>query len=500
MIKTKCTLRHTQRNVADALILPFYRTGRSKPAAAHSIKTFSKCSEEPIKLGDFDGKMGEVFLTYPKNQQKEKRILLLGLGDQKKISTESLRRTYAKLAQYCHHHKIKKINLVVPELAKVVQEDLIQGVSEGLFLSNYIFEHLKSCASEKTVLISQCGFIGLDAKEHKLIQKWKSLSEGVNLARDLVNDNADNINAEALSKAAQKLSKQFTKIKTVVLDKKKLEKEKLKLILTVNRGAHIDPALIVLNYQGGAKGEKPTAIVGKGISYDSGGIQLKPRAGGIRHMKCDMSGAAAVLGILYAAAKLDLPLNIVGLIPACENSIGPESYKPGDVYESYLGKTVEIISTDAEGRLILADALAYAKDNFNPRRMIDLATLTGGVIAAIGDRFTGVLSNDPILVGQLEAASEKSGENVWELPLHEDYKEALKSNIADLRNSAGAPGYPSAIVAGLFLQEFVQSTSWAHLDIAGAAYLSKPRHYHQTKATGVGVRLVIAFLEDLLES
>ncbi|MCH9632595.1 MAG: putative cytosol aminopeptidase [Chlamydiae bacterium] len=499
MMKTKCILKHTQRDVADALVLPFYRTAKSRPVAACSIKSLVKWAQEPIKHGDFGAAGGEVFITYP-TRQKEKRMILLGLGDQKKISTEILRRVYAKLAQYCHLHKIKKINLITPELSKVSEENIAQGISEGLFLSNYVFEHLKSAASKKTVLLTQCSFIGLDTQKNKLIRKWKTLSEGVNLARDLVNGNADDVNAEALSAAAHKLGKQFKKIKTVVLDKESLEKENLNLILTVNRGAHIDPALIVLNYQGGSKSEKPTAILGKGISYDTGGIQLKPRSGRIKNMKSDMSGAAAVLGILYAAAKLDLPLNIVGLIPACENSISSESYKPGDVYESYLGKTVEIISTDAEGRLLLADALAYAKNTFNPKRMIDLATLTGGVIAALGDRFTGVMGNNPHLVNQLKHAGEKSGEKVWELPLHEDYKEALKSNIADLRNSFVGPGYPSAIVAGLFLQEFVQSTPWAHLDIAGTAYLSKPQQYHKTKATGVGVRLVIAFLEELLES
>lgn len=499
-MKTKCTLKYTQRAFADALILPFYNKAKKGVNPAFSAKNFEKWAEEPVKLGDFQGRMGEIFLTYPKSSAKEKRIVLLGLGDLSQLSTEELRRAYAKLVQFCHEHRMEKINLMIPQLPKLKETSIVQGVAEGLFLSNYVFEHLKGPEFKKTTLLSHCTFLGLQGEKNKLFDKWKILSEGVCLARDLVNDNADHINASALTSEAEKLSKQFKKIKTTVLDKQRLEKENLNLILAVNRGAHVDPALIILNYQGANKKDKPTVVIGKGISYDTGGIQLKPRSGNIVHMKCDMSGAATVLGVLYAAAKLDLPLNLVGVIPACENSISAESYKPGDVYQSYLGKTVEIISTDAEGRLILADALAYAEHHFNPRQMIDLATLTGGVIAALGDRFTGLMSNDEKLTAQLKLASTKSGESAWELPLHADYKEAIRSNIADLRNTSPTPGYPSAIVAGLFLQEFVQSTPWAHLDIAGTAYLSKPREYHKTKATGVGVRLVIAFLEDLLES
>ncbi len=499
-MKTKCVFKHTQRTQADALVLPFYYKGKTGVSPAFSVKTFEKWTEEPVALGDFQAKVGEVFLTYPKGACKEKRIVMLGLGDLAQITTEGLRRAYAKFVQFCHEHRVETINVMMPELAKLEESSIVQGIAEGLFLSNYVFEHLKGASFKKTALLSQCNFLGLRDEKSKLLDKWKILSEGVCLARDLINDNADQINASALGLEAEKLSKQFKKITTTILNKERLEKEKLNLILAVNRGAHIDPALIILNYQGTHKKDKPVVVVGKGISYDTGGLQLKPRSGNIIHMKCDMSGAATVLGVLYAAAKLDLPLNIVGVIPACENSISAESYKPGDVYQSYLGKTVEIISTDAEGRLILADALAYAENKFNPGQMIDLATLTGGVVAALGDRFTGLMSNDEKLVTQFKLASKRSGESTWELPLHEDYKEAIRSNIADLRNTSPTPDYPSAIVAGLFLKEFVQSTPWAHLDIAGTAYLGKPRDYHKTKATGVGVRLVIAFLEDLLES
>lgn len=496
-MKINCVLKLSERAYADALILPYLQKEKGDVFPAFIEKSFSKWTSDPLKLKDFEGRLGEIFLVYPKSA-KEKRIIMLGLGEE--LSTESLRRAYAKLTSYCHAHLIKKINLLVPKISKFPEDALIQGISEGLFLTNYVFENLKGASSKKTSLLTHASFLSLSTQKKKKIDKWKSLSEGVCLARDLVNDNADAINAKTLEKVAKKLEKDFTKIKTVILDKKKLEKENLKLMLAVNRGARVDPSLIILNYQGNPGEKEAATIVGKGITYDTGGIQLKPSNGSIINMKCDMSGAAAVLGTLYAAAKLDLALNLVGIIPACENAIGPESYKPGDVYESYLGKTVEIISTDAEGRLVLADALAYAQDHFQSEHLIDLATLTGGVVAALGNKLTGLMTNNPQMARKIMVASEKSGENIWELPLYSEYKECLKSSVADLQNTSRTPGYPSAIVAGLFLQEFVKNTSWAHLDIAGTAYLSDPKYYHKTKATGVGVRLVIAFLEELLES
>lgn len=498
-MKVNCFLKPSQRTLSDALVLPYCHTAKGQAKACFDEKSFLKWGEPAVKLKDFCGSLGEVFVLYPKTS-KEKRVLLLGLGDLQNLSVESLRRAYAKLIEFCHNQSIKKISFMTPTFTQLSPEDLLQGVLEGIFLTNYVFENLKGKDAKKTTLVQNATLLGVDPKRKKEVKKWQDLSEGVCLARDLVNGNADDVNSKKLGEVAQKLSKDFPKIKTTILDKKRLEKEKLKLMLAVNRGATVDPSLIIMQYEGNPNQKKSTAIIGKGITYDTGGIQLKPSGGSLIHMKCDMSGAAAVLGILYAAAKLDLPLNIVGVIPACENAIGPDSYKPGDVYESYLGKTVEIISTDAEGRLALADAIAYTQDHFQTDHLIDLATLTGGVIAALGNKMTGMMTNHPKMSEKMLIASEKSGEKVWELPLYDEYKSCLKSQVADIKNATRSPGYPSAIVAGLFLKEFVKTTSWAHLDIAGTAYLDQPNHYHKTKATGVGVRLVIAFLEELLES
>ncbi|MCB1135296.1 MAG: leucyl aminopeptidase, partial [Chlamydiia bacterium] len=254
-----------------------------------------------------------------------------------------------------------------------------------------------------------------------------------------------------------------------------------------------EPAFIIMQHKGDPRSKDHTVIVGKGVTYDTGGLNLKP-TGSMEDMKCDMSGAAVAFGTLYAAAKLGLKKNLSVVVAATENSIGSRSYKPGDVYSSYLGKTVEIGNTDAEGRLTLADALAYANKNLHPTRMIDLATLTGAMLIALGEEASGLMSNDDTLAEQLKQAGERTFERVWRLPLFDEYKDQLKSEIADISNIGGR--HAGSITAGIFLKEFVGDTPWAHLDIAGTAYLSKARRYHPKNGTGIGVRLLIDYLEN----
>jgi len=242
------------------------------------------------------------------------------------------------------------------------------------------------------------------------------------------------------------------------------------LLLAVNRGSSQDPAFIILRYQGDRKLKEHTVFLGKGITFDTGGLNIK-QTGQMETMKCDMAGAAAVLGLFRAVAGLGMRVNITGVIASTENAIGPLSYKPGDVYTSHSGKTVEIVNTDAEGRLILADALSYATQHLHPTAMIDLATLTGSVVIALGEEVTGLFSNHRKLAKKLSDAGLVSGERLWELPTYPEYKEQLRSSIADLKNSGGRKA--GWITAALFLQEFVGDVPWAHLDIAGTAYLSE---------------------------
>jgi leucyl aminopeptidase len=283
-------------------------------------------------------------------------------------------------------------------------------------------------------------------------------------------------------------------VKATVFDKKRIQKEKMGLLLAVNQGSSIDPAFIILEYKGNPKSKDHTVVVGKGVTYDTGGLNLKP-TGSMETMKCDMSGAACALGTIHAAASLGLKVNLTAVIPSTDNSIDSKSYKPGDVYSSYLGKTVEIGNTDAEGRLILADALAYASKNLKPTRMINFATLTGACVIALGEETSGLMSNNDPLAESISRAGNETFERAWRLPLFEEYKSQLDSDIADISNTGGREA--GTITAALFLQEFVGNTPWAHLDIAGTAYLKKSRRYHPKNGTGVGVRLMIQLLENL---
>jgi leucyl aminopeptidase len=265
-------------------------------------------------------------------------------------------------------------------------------------------------------------------------------------------------------------------------------------LLYVGKGSGEPPCFIIMEYWGGTKGQKPVVIIGKGITFDSGGISLKPREG-MDMMKDDMAGAAAVIGTMQAVAALGLPVNLVGFAPAAENMPDGKAYKPGDVVVTMSGKTVEINNTDAEGRMVLCDALHYAQ-RYRPKCIIDLATLTGACMVALGTQASGMMGSDKSLMKALIKAGEVTGERLWELPLWESYGEAMKSDIADMKNSGGPHG--GAITAGWFLKQFVGETRWAHLDIAGTAWEEKGRHYLPKGATGVGVRLLVEYLRGVV--
>lgn len=482
-----------QRKDADVIFLPFWQEKKHAQFAAHSDKEFATSIAAAIELGDFHGKEGETLLVYPSRVKQEKRILLLGLGPKKQHTLESIRLAYAAAVKLCRQKKMRSANVLLPDLEEPL---LVQAVSEGLLLANYAFDNLKgsSAKEEGTSVLTRVCLIRVDKKSAEICKKTLQIVSAVNMTRDLVNGNADDVTPQELSRFALDLQKEFSSIKTTVLGKKEIEREKMGLLLAVNRGSNLDPALIILEYRGAPDSKERTAIVGKGITYDTGGLNIKP-TGSMETMKCDMAGAAAVLGTLRAAAAIGLKANLIGVIPSTENAIGSRAYKPGDVYRSFSGKTVEISNTDAEGRLVLADALSYLQEKLAPTRIIDLATLTGGIVVALGEEVTGLFANSDALAKSLIKAGEKSGERTWRMPLFAEYREHLKSSIADIKNSAGK--WASPITAAVFLKEFIkEGTPWAHLDIAGTAFLGAPKGYNTTHATGVGVRLLIEFLEN----
>lgn len=482
------------RQKADLLVLPL-AIEKGKVKWPSDLKKLSEQFHAPVTTGDFHGKEGETVLLYPENH-KESRVLLLGLGELESITTESLRRSFSSAAKAAIKLGASSINVYVPELLHLSDEQLFRGVSEGIFLTNYRFHSLKGEKTKKEAkkMIEHVGFISRSKKAKAIVEKCLIICQGVHEARDMVNGNADDVNPQFLAEWTKKLAKGNSHIKVSVFDKKRLEKEGFGLILAVGRASAHEPCLIVAEYQGNPKSKDKTLLVGKGVTYDTGGLNLKP-TGSMETMKCDMGGAASVLATLDVASRLKLKVNLVVIVPATENSIASESYKPGDVYKSYLGKTVEIGNTDAEGRLILADALAYGVEHYKPSRIINLATLTGAIEVALGNECSGLFSNNDALADALIRAGSETYERVWRMPLHDEYKEQLKSEIADMKNHGGRAG--GAITAAQFLHEFVGKTPWAHLDIAGTAYINEPKRYHPRFGTGIGVRLLVDLLESL---
>ncbi len=482
-----------QRKRADLIVLPFWQ-GKQKAEAATKDHALKSLYSIPIETQDFKGKESELLIIYDQ-KLPEKRMALLGLGEPSKITPEKLRRAYAVLAKACLQKKFKEINLQIPSIPSLGEEGLVRGIAEGLLLANYAYTLLKHDTNKENpvVLLQKATWISEDKKLLSLAEKYRSISQSVYLARDLVNGNADDVTPQYLAQIAKDFAKKLSHVKATVLGKKELEKEKMGLLLAVNRGSLHDPVMIILQYRGNPKSKDHTVIVGKGITYDTGGLNLK--MSGMDTMKCDMAGAAIALCTIQAASSLGLPINVTAVVPATENCIGPKSYKQGDVYQGYSGKTVEIMNTDAEGRLILADALAYSVKNLKPSRIIDFATLTGAIEIALGAETSGLMSNNDVLADLLIRAGSDTYERVWRMPLYEEYKDQLKSDVADIKSTGGRPA--SSITAAMFLQEFVGQTPWAHLDIAGTAFLADGRRYHPKHGTGIGVRLMIDFLEHL---
>jgi len=460
-------------------VLPFWE-GLAEAADPGRLK---ELIADVLKSGDFTGKTGEGALCY----SPEGRLLLLGLGKPEKATVESLRRSYANAARVGQGKKVKSLQLLFPKIKGLQKDDVFRGICEGILLSNYTFTYAKD--TPPVVLLEELSFVGLEKTAS--LEEVEKIVGGVHFVRELVNGNADDKTPKMLAETAKNLESLYPKIKTTIFDKKKLEQEKMGLILAVNRASSLDPFLIQVAYKGNPKSKEHIVLVGKGITYDTGGLSLKP-TDNMLTMKSDMSGAATVLGAVQTAAALGLKVNVTAVAPVAENCIGSKSYKLGDVYRSYSGKTVEVNNTDAEGRLVLADALSFAAQNLKPTCMIDIASLTGSIVVALGDDIAGFFTQDEAISKDLMESSEKTGENLWRMPLCSDYKESLKSEIADLINTSGRDA--GSVKAALFLQEFVGTVPWVHIDFAGPCYVPKPKYYNTTHATGYGLRLLVDFL------
>lgn len=465
------------------------------------LKAFKKSSkpvlydlvEDSLEQLSFKGKLGDIEVV----PTKLGRVIVTGLGKEEKLTVETLRRAAHVALRTTSKMKIKAISAAVPDVS-LTEKETVRALSDGFRLSNYEFDQHKSEKDSKYNRVAEVKIHinKLNKELEKTLLYSKVSCDATNLTRDLQTEDGDVINSEYLAKFAQKLAKSH-KLKLKLLNRAKLKKEGLNLILGVGQGSRFEPHLIILEYNGDKRSKEKTAIVGKGITYDTGGLDIKVRW--MADMQMDMSGAAIVLATIKAAAELKLKKNIIAVAPVVENAVGQSAQKPGCIVKSYSGKTVEIGNTDAEGRLALADALAYVNKNYKPTRMIDLATLTGAVVVALGHNRAGAWSTDEEMMFKLKAAAETSGDLIWEMPLEDDYEEYLKSKKADTNNISSYRtfmGLAGSTTAALFLRKFVKDTPWAHIDIAGAGMFEKRRFYRPPNGTGFGVRLLLDYFNQ----
>jgi leucyl aminopeptidase len=456
------------------------------------------------ELGDFTGKAKTHALLYGNGKIAAERLMLVGLGERSKATLDTLRKAAATAANRAVELKVKQISLALhrPLAGSLDMAAMGRAMAEGVYYGSYRYDEYVS--------ESENGRLGsLDAR---IIEpapaQLKSLHQGMtagaivgrmqSYARTLANRPANVINPPALAKAARDLTRGLTTLRCTIYDERQLDAEKMGGILAVGSGSQSKPRLIILKYTPAKKSARrlPTvALVGKAVTFDSGGISIKP-AQDMDQMKLDKSGGIAVLAAMRAAAELELPLNLWGLVPAAENLPSGSSYRPGDIITTYSGKTVEILNTDAEGRMILCDALAFAAKQKSDIA-IDIATLTGACMVALGSFKAGVMTNDDELLKDLQKAADDSGESIWHLPSGDEYAEEMKSKIADLKNAGSRWG--GACTAAAFLRQFVGEMKWAHLDIAGMDVLTAPAAHAAAGATGFGVRLLITYLMNVIE-
>lgn len=491
------SLRHTRTDVAAVFVPENAGQFRTRTAQLNQITENQLAPFLDTK--DFRGKEGELIVIYPKNGLPCRRLIVVGLGVQKKLTLEKIRRAAAGAAKRARSYKIRSLAIemidyaAVKDILQCSYAETVQALAEGASLSLYTFDKYISKKEKKTKKI--ISLIIFDDDRRRIadgirgVEYASVLCDATFLARDLENAPANEIYPETLARFARRSARTYRYTATV-FDTKKIEHLGMGGLLAVNQGSSKPPRFIILEYGQKKKKTDTIVLVGKGITFDSGGISLK-QSTGMAEMKMDMSGAAAVIGTFEACARLKLNIHLVGLIPATENMPSGEALKPGDIIRHYNGTTTEVDNTDAEGRLILADALAYAS-TFKPNAIIDLATLTGACVIALGHQVTGMMGTNEELMTRLTSAGEKTYERVWRLPLFDEYEKHIKSDIADVKNTGGR--WAGAITAGWFLKKFVGSYPWVHLDIAGTAMIEEPLDYVPKGGSGVGVRLLIEML------
>ncbi|QUH19671.1 leucyl aminopeptidase [Alkaliphilus sp. B6464] len=485
--------------MTDAIIIGIYEGVKSLSSALHSIdEQLGGIISEMISNESFKGKEGETLLVHSLGKVPAKKILLLGLGQEENLKEDTIRRLVAKAVKEVEKVKAATVAIMPIGLDRNIAAEVVgQCIMEGAMLALYKFNKYKTTdKSGPEVGIKEVYILNEDVSTNERLERGigvgEKLANGTIIARDLVNEPSNVLTPTAMSNKAIEIANKHG-LEVSILEKEDMEKLGMGSFLGVTKGSEEPPKLIAIKYFGNKNNDEIIGLVGKGLTFDSGGISLKPGAG-MDEMKNDMGGGASVLGAMDVIGALKPKVNVIGIVGACENMPSGKAYKPGDILTSMDGKTIEVLNTDAEGRLVLIDCITYAIQQ-GATKLVDIATLTGACIVALGNITTALISNNDDFVKQVEKAAENAGERVWQLPSFPEYKELIKSDIADLKN-VGVRG-AGTITAGLFLGEFVGDRPWVHMDIAGTVMTSSDKGYNVKGATGVAVRTLYHLVKSM---
>ncbi|MEW6544574.1 MAG: leucyl aminopeptidase [Nitrospirota bacterium] len=504
-----------EREPAEVLVLGHYEDDRGLQGEAAAVdRALKGLLRDLLKSGEFEGKSCQTVVVHTQGRVPAKRVLLVGLGQKKEARLDTVRQALATVTKRVRQTGAK--SFTVPLLGRTTTKasavETAQAMVEGAVLGGYRFTEYRSDNHDEPRGLQRVTLV--PSKDEPLasvkegVRRGLASAEATMYVRDLCNHPSNVMTPSRIAAEARKIGAERG-VRVRVLERRDAERLGMGAFIGVARGSHEPPKFIVLEYQGQARGAgrgargpgeggnaRPIVLVGKTITFDTGGISLKP-AENMEQMKADMTGGAEVLATVRAAARLRLPLHLVGILPATENMPGGRAIKPGDILKTLSGKTVEVQNTDAEGRLILADGLAYAT-RYKPAAIVDVATLTGACVVALGQFAIGMFSNDERLKGRIQQAGARAGERVWEMPLWEEYFEQLRSDVADMRNIGGRGG--GMITAALFLSKFVGDCPWVHLDIASTDWSERERAYIAKGPTGIGTRLLLQYLLHEAES
>ena len=483
---------------AGAIIVNFFEGMEHLDGDIANVdKALAGAISQLISQGEIKGKLGEVTIIHSLGNLPAARVVIAGLGEQQALSQDKVRGVIAETCRFLRQKGVDSIATIAQGagIAGISLGSAAQAATEGALLGVYSFRRHITQEAEYGE-IKELTIVEPDETKLPLLEqacyKGRVLAEATNLARDMVNEPANYMTPSHMAEMAKRLAETY-ELELNILEQEQMQELGMGALLGVAQGSRQPPKFITLHYRGGDSTEIDVALVGKGVTFDSGGISIKPSEG-MGEMKGDMAGGAAVMAAMSAIAQLKPKTNVMAVIPATENLPSDNALKPGDILTAMNGKTIEIITTDAEGRLILADALGYAK-KLDTKHMVDVATLTGACRVALGDVCSGVFGNNQELVDRVIAAGTEAGELIWQMPMYEKYKEQNKSDVADIKNVGGK--YGGAITAAQFLAEFVGDTPWVHLDIAGTSLSEKEQAYLVKGATGVPVRTLVNLVLSL---